>query len=58
MPPRILFVDNHKDTRDMIAAALDEGAHDIAAQASAAWESAICWDDEHAVRRLVEVRAV
>ncbi|MDT5268526.1 MAG: hypothetical protein QOH49_712 [Acidobacteriota bacterium] len=40
------------------AAGLDEGAHDIAAQASAAWEAAVCWDDEYAVKRLAEVRAV
>ncbi len=40
------------------AAGLDDGAHDIAAQASAAWEAAVCWRDEYAVRRLAEVRAV
>jgi Ser/Thr protein kinase RdoA (MazF antagonist) len=40
------------------AAGLDDGAHDIAAQASAAWEAAVCWDDEYSVRRLAEVRAV
>lgn len=38
------------------AAGLDDGAHDIAAQAWAAWEAAVCWDDDHAVRRLAEVR--
>jgi len=38
------------------AAGLGDGAHDIAAQASAAWEAADCWDDEYAVRRLAEVR--
>jgi Ser/Thr protein kinase RdoA (MazF antagonist) len=32
-------------------------AHDIAAQASAAWEAAVCWDDEYAKKRLAEVRA-
>ena len=37
---------------------LDDGAHDIAAQASAAWEAAVCWDDEYAIKRLAEVRAV
>src|SRR5919202_1361579 len=31
---------------------------DIAAQAWAAWEAAVCWDDEHAVKRLADVRAV
>jgi Ser/Thr protein kinase RdoA (MazF antagonist) len=40
------------------AAGLDEGAYDVAAQAWAAWEAAVCWDGEHAVRRLDEVRAV
>jgi Ser/Thr protein kinase RdoA (MazF antagonist) len=40
------------------AAGLDDVAHDIAAQASAAWEAAVCWDDEYAVRRLTEVRPV
>lgn len=40
------------------AAGLDGDAHDIATQAPAAWEAAVCWDDEFAVRRLAEVRAV
>jgi hypothetical protein len=40
------------------AAGLDDAAHDIAAQASAAWEAAVCWDDEYAFKRLAEVRAV
>ena len=40
------------------AAGLGDDAYDIAAQASAAWEAAVCWDDEHAVKRLAEVRAV
>jgi Ser/Thr protein kinase RdoA (MazF antagonist) len=44
------------------AAGLDVDAHDIAAQARAAWEAAVCWDpggtDEFAVKRLAEVRAV
>jgi Ser/Thr protein kinase RdoA (MazF antagonist) len=40
------------------AAGLDDGAHDIAAQASAAWEAAVCWDDEYSKKRLAEVRAV
>ena len=39
-------------------AGLDDEGHDIAAQASAAWEAAVCWDDDHAVRRLAEVRPV
>lgn len=40
------------------AAGLDPAALDTAAQASAAWEAAVCWDDDHAVRRLAQVRAV
>lgn len=40
------------------AAGLDDVALDIAAQASAAWEAAVCWDDEFAVKRLAEVRGV
>jgi Ser/Thr protein kinase RdoA (MazF antagonist) len=44
------------------AAGLDDDTYDIAAQASAAWEAALCWDpsgtDEFAVKRLAEVRAV
>jgi Ser/Thr protein kinase RdoA (MazF antagonist) len=40
------------------AAGLDAGALDIAAQASAAWEAAVCWDDAYSVKRLAEVRAV
>lgn len=40
------------------AAGLDGNAHDIAAQASAAWEAAVCWKDDYAVERLAEVRAV
>jgi Ser/Thr protein kinase RdoA (MazF antagonist) len=40
------------------AAGLADGAHDIAAQASAAWEAAVCWDDAYAVERLAEVRPV
>ncbi|HEY1015960.1 MAG TPA: phosphotransferase [Herpetosiphonaceae bacterium] len=38
------------------AAGLDDAAHDVAAQASAAWEAAVCWDDAYAVKRLAEVR--
>jgi Ser/Thr protein kinase RdoA (MazF antagonist) len=40
------------------AAGLEGGALDIASQASAAWEAAVCWGDEYAVRKLAEVRAV
>ncbi|MEV4571081.1 hypothetical protein AB0K12_45640 [Nonomuraea sp. NPDC049419] len=40
------------------AAGLDEDAYDVAYQASAAWEAAVCWDDDYSVKRLAEVRAV
>jgi Ser/Thr protein kinase RdoA (MazF antagonist) len=40
------------------AAGLADAAHDIAAQASAAWEAAVCWDDEHARASLARVRPV
>ena len=40
------------------AAGLEATARDIAAQASAAWEAAVCWKDDYAVKRLAEVRAV
>ena len=40
------------------AAGLDAATADLAAQASAAWEAAVCWDDDYARRRLAEVRAV
>jgi Ser/Thr protein kinase RdoA (MazF antagonist) len=40
------------------AAGLGDDAYDIAAQASAAWEAAVCWDDEYAIKRLAEVRAL
>nr|WP_221373896.1 phosphotransferase [Actinoplanes polyasparticus] len=40
------------------AAGLEDDEHDIAAQASAAWEAAVSWDDDYAVRRLAEVRPV
>jgi Ser/Thr protein kinase RdoA (MazF antagonist) len=40
------------------AAGLDADAYEIAAQASAAWEAAVCWDDEYSRKRLAEVRAV
>ena len=40
------------------AAGLEARAHDIAVQASAAWEAAVCWDDEYSIKRLAKVRAV
>lgn len=64
---RVALIDwdeSHVDVPDLDlvlprnAAGLDGGEHDIAAQASAAWEAAVCWDDEYAIKRLAEVRAV
>lgn len=64
---RVALIDwdeSHVDVPDLDlvlpgnAAGLDDGAHDIAAQASAAWEAAVCWRDEYAVKRLAEVRSV
>lgn len=40
------------------ATRLAPAAYDVAAQASAAWEAAVCWKDDYAVGRLAEVRAV
>lgn len=40
------------------AAGLEGPARDIAAQASAAWEAAVCWDDEYSKQRLAEVKAI
>jgi len=40
------------------AADLDDDRYDIAAQASAAWEAAVCWDDDHAIEQLSRVRPV
>jgi Ser/Thr protein kinase RdoA (MazF antagonist) len=64
---RVALIDwdeSHVDVPDLDlvlphnAAGLKGDARDIAGQASAAWEAAICWDDEYAIRRLSEVRAV
>jgi Ser/Thr protein kinase RdoA (MazF antagonist) len=64
---RVALIDwdeSHVDVTDLDlalpynAAGLDDSGYDIAAQASAAWEAAVCWDDEFAVKRLAEVRAV
>ena len=68
---RVALIDwdeSHVDVPDLDlalphnAAGLSDDAHDVAAQARAAWEAAVCWDptgtDEFAVRRLAEVRAV
>jgi Ser/Thr protein kinase RdoA (MazF antagonist) len=68
---RVALIDwdeSHVDVPDLDlvlpdnAAGLDDDTHDVAAQASAAWEAAVCWDpsgtDEFAAERLAEVRAV
>ena len=39
-------------------AGLDATDYDSITQASAAWEAAVCWDDDYSKRRLAEVRAV
>lgn len=66
-PQRVALIDwdeAHVDVSDLDlvlphnAAGLADGFHDIAAQASAAWEAAVCWDDDYSKRRLAEVRAV
>jgi Ser/Thr protein kinase RdoA (MazF antagonist) len=62
---RVALIDwdeSHVDVPDLDlvlpynAAGLDEAALDVASQASAAWEAAVCWDDDHSRRRLAEVR--
>jgi aminoglycoside phosphotransferase (APT) family kinase protein len=62
---RVALIDwdeSHVDVPDLDldlphnAASLDAAAHDIAAQASAAWEAAVCWKDDYSIRRLAEVR--
>jgi predicted kinase len=40
------------------AAGLTDDVLDVAAQASAAWEAAVCWDDDHSKECLAEVRPV
>ncbi|ASW06399.1 phosphotransferase enzyme family protein [Rhizobium sp. 11515TR] len=64
---RVALIDwdeSHVDVPDLDlvlpdnAADLTDNAYDIAAQASAAWEAAVCWQDEYSVKRLAEVRAV
>jgi Ser/Thr protein kinase RdoA (MazF antagonist) len=68
---RVAMIDwdeSHVDVPDLDlalphnAAGLGDDAYDIAAQASAAWAAAVCWDpsgtDQFAVKRLAEVRAV
>ncbi|MGN2712950.1 phosphotransferase, partial [Campylobacter jejuni] len=54
---RVALIDwdeSHVDVGDLDlvlphnAADLEDDVYDVAAQASAAWEAAVCWDDEHA----------
>jgi Ser/Thr protein kinase RdoA (MazF antagonist) len=64
---RVALIDwdeSHVDVADLDlelphnAADLVPQAWDIAQQASAAWEAAVCWNDDYSVKRLAEVRAV
>ncbi len=64
---RVALIDwdeSHVDVPDLDlvlphnAAALDDANFDVAAQASAAWEAAVCWDDEYSQKRLAEVREI
>ena len=68
---RVALIDwdeSHVDVPDLDlvlphnAAGLDDDTHDVAAQAAAAWEAAVCWDpsgtDTFAVERLADVRPV
>ena len=64
---RVALIDwdeSHVDVPDLDlvlphnAAGLNRDAWDVASQASAAWEAAVCWDDEHAFSRLAEVRNI
>ena len=66
---RVALIDwdeSHADVPDLDlalphnAAGLDDDALDVAAQAQAAWQAAVCWDpsgrDPYAGERLAEVR--
>jgi Ser/Thr protein kinase RdoA (MazF antagonist) len=64
---RVALIDwdeSHVDVPDLDlelphnAAQLDPTAWEIAHQASAAWEAAVCWDDDYSKQRLAEVRPV
>jgi hypothetical protein len=56
--------ESHVDAADLDlllphnAGDLGDDAHDIAAQAFAAWDAARCWGHEFAVEQLAKVRAV
>ncbi|MHC5234320.1 phosphotransferase enzyme family protein [Brucella sp. LJL56] len=62
---RVALIDwdeSHVDVADLDlalrhnAADLDAHTWDIAHQASAAWEAAVCWNDDYSIKRLAEVR--
>lgn len=64
---RVALIDwdeSHVDVPDLDlelphnAAELGPAALGIAHQASAAWEAAVCWDDDYSKERLAEVKAV
>ena len=64
---RVALIDwdeSHVDVPDLDlelphnAADLDPQAWAIAEQASAAWEAAVCWDDDYSKERLAQVRPV
>lgn len=66
-PERVGLIDwdeAHVDVPDLDlalpdnAAGLDAATYDSAAQAFAAWEAAVCWDDDHAREQLAKVRAI
>lgn len=66
-PERVALIDwdeAHVDVPDLDlvlpfnGAGLEGEARDIAEQAEAAWEAAVCWKDDYAERRLAEVRPV
>jgi Ser/Thr protein kinase RdoA (MazF antagonist) len=56
--------ESHVDVSDLDldlphnAAGYDPAMHDMVEQASAAWEAAVCWKDDHAVQQLARVRPV
>ncbi|MFT4109503.1 phosphotransferase enzyme family protein [Propionicimonas sp.] len=64
---RVALIDwdeSHVDVPDLDlalpfnAAGLDAADRDVASQASAAWEAAVCWGDDYSRARLAEVRPV
>ena len=66
-PARVALIDwdeAHVDVPDLDLVLPENGgrlegeALDIAAQASAAWEATVCWDDAYSKKRLAEVRPV